>query len=187
MTCPIRNRRLFRLPACSLLAALAGLPATHAADSWEALVSNSPFDGGAKAETTAPTALEFRGFVQEGDVRFFNIYDAGKKTSRWVAIDAASGGIKIEAYDDATQQLSVRQGDQKLTLTLKKAPVVLAAAPTPDTGPDTSSPNGFTLAPDEKANLQKIAEEIRRRRALRAQAESGAAPAESAPAKRASE
>jgi hypothetical protein len=155
-----------------MLAITSALPVVGAAaDARESLLTNSPFGVAGKSEAPTASSLEFRGFVQEGDVRFFNLYDPASKVARWVAIDADNGGIKIHGYDEVAQQLKVSQGSKQLTLTLKKAAVLLAAAPAPETGPATSSPNGFTLAPDDKANMQKIAEEIRRRRALRAQTE----------------
>lgn len=147
---------------------LGGFAPLNAAE-LNGLVTNSPF-GGKEAVAAQPVSnFEFRGMVQEGDVLFFNIYDQQKKTASWLALDGESAGLKVEKYDATTQQLSLRDGTRQLQLTLKQAVVTLVAAEPEAKALDSNSPSGFVLAPDEKANLQKIAEEIRRRRELRSQ------------------
>lgn len=174
---------LIRMPSLLRHITLLGLLSSAvwgADEAWQDLVKNSPFGTTTGATAAAPAAWEFRGFVQEGDVQFFNLYDTAAKTSRWLAVEHESGGLRIEGYNAETKQLTLRQGERRLSLPLKQAQVALAAAPSPSAKPAGEVANaGPVIAPEEKANLQKIAEEIRRRRALRAQTETSTPPPKS--------
>lgn len=179
---PVRLRSAYA--RLTLTAFLAGTPVFLAAAPWENLVKNSPFGGAAtNAQEQAGAGIEFRGFVQEGDVLFFNVYDLDKKTSRWVAKDDEARGLKVESYDATTQLLVVRDGTRQLQLPLKQATITLArpvAAPGPEMN-HNPHPDEPALAPEEKTNLEKVAQEIRRRRELRRQSTNTAKEVRQAP------
>lgn len=143
------------------------------------LVNNSPFGSTAAAPgTTGPSQLEFRGmFVDRGE-QFFSFYDPASRTSQWVSMKDTGAPYTVQSYDSATQTVKVLFRNQPFTLTLKRAQVVVQALPAPQS-PAGGSPGVVAGAPvpavvaptsgDEAARLAQVAEEIRRRRALRAQ------------------
>lgn len=172
------SSRFFRLPGWPALrwgALLLALAAPLAAETWQKLLGNSPF-GSPKVEAVETPAanFEFRGFVQEGDVHFFNIYDPTQKKSHWLTTDTESNGLKVEQFNSSSRQLVLAQGGRQITLPLKEAKVTLKAIQ-PPSPLEPPTPSG-AISPEEKNNLQKIAEEIRRRRALRSQTELNVAP-----------
>lgn len=160
----------------------------------DSLVKNSPFGSSATARTpgTESSLVEFRGmFVDQGE-QFFSFYEAGSNTSQWVGLKETGTPFTIEGYDSSTQTVKVTYRNQPLTLTLKRAQIVVQAMPTPTTFPVTSPPATGTGQPapavrganpgEEAARLALVAEEIRRRRALRSQPAGGPPPPQAVPA-----
>ncbi len=157
-----------------VLAALA-LPAADTA-SLDNLIANSPFGGvpGAghgRGEQAAP--LEFRGVLYEGATAYFSVYEASTRQSAWVGLNEAGLNYQVKSYDAANARLQVDYQGRALTLPLVQAPhsaarpmLPLAAAPAQ---PGNNGPAVTPPAPNPQLPAQ-IAEEIRRRRALRQQA-----------------
>ncbi len=142
------------------------------------LLDNSPFGQAPKAETTvsapAEASLEFRSLVVEGGQRYFSVFDASTQRGYWVAEGESKGDIEVSGYDPDNQELRVSQGGRILHLTMKRANIVagampsavVAAAPTNNaTGPRSSQARQSN--PADSRRLEAVAEEVRRRRALR--------------------
>jgi hypothetical protein len=176
-----------------LLVVATGRAATPATDSLSGLLQNSPF--GTPATTTATPeaakALEFRGvFVDRGEA-FFSLYDSSTRVSRWVGLKEEGNPFVVRSYDAAKGEVQVDYQGRTLTLGLKQARVVASVAPpVPAAGPaPPPAAAGVTPAlaagsqPDEAVRLAQIAEEIRRRRALRQQTLQAQPPGQTAPPK----
>lgn len=175
-------------------AAFAVVAAAGAAD-LDSLVSRSPFSP-AQANpgpAAATDGLELRGIVVEDGKASFNIYDPNTKSATWVAIEEAGHPFVVRSFDAAKDTATVDWNHKSISLPLKQSKVQLAAAspvavaptgPTPVAGPGQNVRGnrgggpvvlfgGANGAPDQQ-RMQAIAEEIRRRRALRAQAQQAA-------------
>jgi len=158
-----------------------GLKSISAAGQLDSLLSNSPF-GSAKSSgqpaDTATQPLEFRGVLEENGQQIFSIYDTATKRSRWVGINAASDDFVVKSYDAGANSISLDQHGRVLALTLKTGPKVVQNMPPPmpvgmqpgaNGLPGQVMPNNAMGKGPEAQRLQQIAEEIRRRRALRQQ------------------
>lgn len=147
----------------------------------------------APAQKTTPAspldAMEFNGVVEIGGVAWLSLYDPQTKKSYWLSKDeAAEDGITLERYDAGKQPgeetIVVRQGAMTRKLTLKDADIIsLKAAPRPAVQRAAQSvaqarpqaparprqPPTMEAASDEEVRerMQRVAEEIRRRRTLR--------------------
>lgn len=144
------------------------------------LVKNSPFGnapapGAAGAQSDAQ--LEFRGVLVDGGETFFSLYDTSTRSSLWVGLNEPGNPFVVESYDEAKGSVSVNFRGRVLSVALKQARIVaMPAAPMPAPGAGgppavvAGAPGTVNAVPaDEAARLSQIAEEIRRRRALRAQ------------------
>lgn len=138
----------------------------------QGLVTNPPFGSNAAQTTTADPAqaLEFRGTFVDGNERFFSIRETATRSSQWVGLKESGQPFLVESYDNAKGSIQVKFRNQVMTLSLKQAQIIVQAAPSPASAP-TPMPPGSTIAnstPSNEANrLAQVAEEIRRRRALR--------------------
>lgn len=100
---------------------------------WQGLVAKSPFgQPAANANANTPgQELEFRGLVEDDGALLVNLYDPAKRTSRWVEVNSQEPGLEIKGYDAAAGTVQVVKDGRPITLALKQARVVLAAAPPP--------------------------------------------------------
>lgn len=155
--------------------------AQPAAPSLQNLVSNSPFGtaAAAAANAGAPTGpLEFRGTFVDNDERFFSLLDPATRRAEWVGLNEAGRPFTVKSYDAERETIVVefqgRTHDLKLHAARisalppmpsapAAAPNATAAAQRPAAGPSPST--------TEAQRLAQVAEEIRRRRALRQQAQ----------------
>jgi len=176
-------------------------------DPLETLVKDSPFlpqasAGGPAAGQNGP--LELRGVSMERGSYVFSLFDLSSKESYWVGLNEAGYPFTARSYDRTSDTLTVEQQGRTLMLTLATARTMASnpaamnqpapgtpGAPTapglpgqsPGVGPNGQpqpvagvSPTGIT--PDEAQRLQRIADEIRRRRAIgKAPVTTPAAPA----------
>jgi hypothetical protein len=149
--------------------------------------------GGPAAGQNGP--LELRGVVMERGSYVFSLYDLSSKESYWTGLNESGLPFVARNYDRASETLTVDQGGRTLMLTLAAArtlpanPGVAMQAPgTPGppplpgaSGAPAGQPQGPAVAngqgqppgvnpvgitPDEAQRLQRIADEIRRRRAV---------------------
>lgn len=168
-----------------LLLALLAAPALAQqtpAPSLQNLLSNPPF-GIATAGTGAPVAatpLEFRGtFVDRGQ-RFFSLADPSTKKAEWVTLNETGHAFLVKGYDSENETITVDFQGRSLSLKLRTAKITAMALPPPQTQPGPMPVPGQPGAPmvqpaspastSEAQRLAQVAEEIRRRRALRQQA-----------------
>ena len=135
-------------------------------------------------------AMEFNGITEIGGVAWLSLYDPKTKKSYWLTKEqAAEDGISLDSYDPGSQpgeeSIVVRQGNLTRRLTLKDADIItLKEAPKPavQRASQTAAParaqapqrrpqnqQNIQAASDEEVRerMQRVAEEIRRRRALR--------------------
>lgn len=170
------------LPLLAFLAVPA-LAQTSAGPSLQNLVQNSPFGTATPAGQTAAAAgpLEFRGtFVDRGE-RFFSILDTGARRAEWVGLKEGGHAFQVKSYDPDNETVALDYQGRSLSLKLRTArvsamampPPQVTAGPQPVAGPGAPGGPAVTPAPSttEAQRLAQVAEEIRRRRALRQQAQ----------------
>lgn len=152
----------------------------------ESLVRDSPFlpaPGGAlPAAVDSPAPFEFRGVVAEPGGYFFSVYDPSRREADWVQLDEPGRPFVVRHFDPAKDTLTIEHDGQPLTLTLQRARVQPLAPPpptpasppplptTPAAAPAAGNappPSANTTNAQEAQRLQQVADEIRRRRALR--------------------
>lgn len=167
-----------------ILALLAGPAlAQPAAPSLQSLVSNSPFGVATVGGPGGPAAagsLEFRGTFVDRNERFFSLVDPSTRKAEWVGLNEAGRPFLVKSYDAERETISVEFQGRTLDLKLHSARVVALApmpvAPAPQPGAPNAANAGAQARPavaagtSEAQRLAQVAEEIRRRRALRQQA-----------------
>ena len=142
----------------------------------ESLLRNSPFlPAGNVAPVAAPQngRLELRGILAlEGKPRF-TIFDTSNNRAVWLAVGENDGGIRVSAFDAATEAVTVELEGQSQRLTMKEAQIVNMAVTLPTTAAVGPAPiAGVNPAPpaneqEIQERRNRIVEELRRRRALR--------------------
>ena len=179
-----------------IIAALLSVPLLHPAAglaapaNLESLLQNSPFGNpaGAAAGVRPDATLEFRSVLLDRGEPFFSLYEASSHSSLWVGLNEPGNPFKVQGYDRDKATVTVEYQSRTLTLPLKQAKIVAlapvqAATPNPNLPGNSSGPM-VTGAPgtggpqpmanpgspsEDAARLSAIADEIRRRRALRQQ------------------
>jgi hypothetical protein len=138
----------------------------------DSLAANSPFAApGVRGKAEASTPLEFRGVIYEGATAYFSIFEASTRQSLWVELNEPGLNYTLRSYDSANARLQVDYQGRSLTLGLVQAPksaragLPVVATPPPGTS-GAVNPAIAPPAPNPQLPAQ-IAEEIRRRRALR--------------------
>lgn len=158
------------------------------APSLQNLLNNSPFGANVAAggPQVANTPLEFRGtFVDRGE-RFFSLADPSTKKAEWVTLNESGHPFLVKAYDADNETVTVDFQGRSLSLKLRTAKITAAAMPVaqppvatvPGQPPVAQPPSPAST--NEAQRLAQVAEEIRRRRALRQQA-TQTPPAQPAP------
>lgn len=152
---------------------------------------SAPVAAPQKTAATPLDSMEFNGVVEIGGVTWLSLYDPQAKKSYWLSKEeAAEDEISLDRYDPGKQpgeeSIVVRQGNTTRRLTLKDADIITlkeaprpapqraaqAAAPARSNPPRVQSrqqPQNIRAESDEEVRerMQRVAEEIRRRRALR--------------------
>lgn len=171
------NRSPAKILSLAIACVLAAMGQAQEAPDLNSLLSNSPFDSapgtGGPAKTDNP--VEFRGVFAEGGEYFFNLYIAANTRSKWLGLDETyDEKLTVKTYDADKQQLTVDYQGKTLTLTLGSAKRITTAAAPSNPPPATAQPANQAVQPgpaiSDQERLSKIADEIRRRRALRQQA-----------------
>lgn len=151
----------------------------------ESLVKDSPFrpgQAGAPSGDGGPAQFEFRGVVAEAGGYVFSVYDPGRREAGWVRLDEPGRSFVARRYDPAKDALTIEHNGEARTINLKRAvvqpltqappapasppPLPTAGAARPPAG-NAAAPSPNTTNAQEAQRLQNIADEIRRRRALR--------------------
>ncbi|GEM_PF-298330 len=173
-----RSPVLLLLAIGSLVSPAVGI----AASQLDSLLSNSPFGAAPKSGQPIEAGnqlLELRSIWEDKGQPLFSIYDTATKRSRWVGLNDANGDVVIKSYDAEAHTISLEQNGRPLSLTLKSGPRIVPNSPMPvqavmpygaaGLSGQQFLPNGVGKSP-EAHHMQQIADEIRRRRALRQQA-----------------
>lgn len=154
--------------------------AQPAAPSLQNLISNSPFGSAAQAGAgpVAATPLEFRGtFVDHGE-RFFSVLDTASRRAEWVGLNEPGRPFAVKSYDPERESIVLEFQGRSMDLKLHSARITAAPMPQPsapvagNNAPQNVPGRPAQAAPSttEAQRLAQVAEEIRRRRALRQQA-----------------
>ncbi|MBI3878051.1 MAG: hypothetical protein HY300_19170 [Verrucomicrobia bacterium] len=147
------------------------------AQDLNALLQRSPFgSANASGQTAAAEGpLEFRSVLFDQGEYFFSVYQPSTKTSLWVGLNETGNPFTVQSYDEKTETVKIDYQGRSLSLALKQAKIQAFVQKMP-TAPQTvqPQPNGQPIAApgssaEEAARLARVAEEIRRRRALRQQ------------------
>ncbi len=140
------------------------------------LLQRSPFGATASGQTaTAEGPLEFRSVLLDQGEYFFSIYQPSTHTSLWVSTNEAGNPFTVQSYDEKTETVKVDYQGRSLSLSLKQAKILafvqkMPTAPQTVQPPPGSPPNAApATSADEAGRLARIAEEVRRRRAMRQQ------------------
>lgn len=170
------------LSAAAIACACAGNAGT------ESLVNNSPFlPQTAVAPVTNSGVLdryELRGVASFGGTPTFSIYDTSTNRGYWIPLNGSEGGVRVASYDPATENVVIEGDGGTRRLFLKEAqiqtmmppaPAPVAAAAVQGT-PLPAAPGAVTTEQEMAERRQRIIEELRRRRALRQQAQGQPAP-----------
>jgi hypothetical protein len=121
----------------------------------------------------------------DGGETFFSLYDPTARLSMWVGLNEPGNPFTVQNYDPEKATAAVQYKGRVLNLALKQSKVASLPAqagpsplPTNSSGPQPAAVAGGSG--DEASRLAAVAEEIRRRRALRAQSTQGV-PTQPAP------
>lgn len=154
----------------------------------ESLVNNSPFLPQSAVTPVAGSGaldrFELRGVASFGGVATFSIYDTTNNRGYWIPLNSSDAGVRVASYDPATEAVVVEGEGGSRRLFLKEAqiqtmmppaPVPVAAAG-PQGMPLPAIAGAVTTEQEMAERRQRIIEELRRRRALRQQAQGQPAP-----------
>jgi hypothetical protein len=181
--------KLSRLRHRATLAVTAAIAcACVATAGTESLVNNSPFlPQSAVTPAGGNGALdrfELRGVASFGGVATFSIYDTGNNRGYWIPLNGSEGGVRVASYDASTEAVVLEGDGGSRRLFLKEAQIqtMMPPAPVPVAGtavqgaPLPAAPGAVTTEQEMAERRQRIIEELRRRRALRQQAQGQPAP-----------
>lgn len=152
------------------------------------LINHSPFlppanSAVATATQNAPGSLELRSVARIGDTFSFSIFDPTRKNGSWVKLHEKGDGFEVTNYDAENEVATVETQGRTLKINLQQAKTGSSPAPNyvppqpppPQVLPGQAPQNPVVLNPsagDEQKRLEAVAEEIRRRRAMRQSANS---------------
>jgi hypothetical protein len=146
------------------------------------LTPDSPFappsSGGADAGATpANSPLELHGILDMPDGYKFNLCDQAGHVNVWIGLNAPGQPFVVRSQDVAHNRVTVEYQGRELTLSLARAKVASMAMPPQGMPMPMPQPGAVSISPqEERERLERIAEEIRRRRALREAAQQQPAP-----------
>lgn len=146
-------------------------PAEPTQGQFDNLIKSSPFGqaptGGAQGGNGA-SPLEFRGVFRDKGEYYFSLHEPATRSGQWVGLKEANQPFVVESYDSEKGSIQVKYHGQTMTLSLKLAQVIVQAPPPVNQSPANIPAVMGNAAPSDEANrLAQVADEIRRRRALR--------------------
>jgi hypothetical protein len=170
------------------LGALLMLPARVCAQATDASPFLAPHVAGAAEQAPDGSSYELRGIMSTDHGFRFCIFVPGKKASAWVELNEPGHSFTVKAADPKHDSVTLQTNDgRELALVLREAKVAslnpgyaqppsVAMAPgmPPGLAPTSLGATNMVLNPtpeDNQRRLQAIADEVRRRRLLREQAQ----------------
>lgn len=150
----------------------------------------SPFEpaGGGAAPVVATASpldrFEFRGVMTIGNETFVTLVDTSTSKSMTVALGEQVEGVRASEFRAEDGSIRLESGGQSKRLTLREAKIVALAVPQPTPPQPAGGPPGGpgqninaaqnaagpTMTDEEaRTRMQRVAEEIRRRREMRRQ------------------
>jgi hypothetical protein len=165
---------------CSTLLALAMAGIAGVGARAVELTPNSPFapaGGNADANATpANSPLELHGILAMPDGYKFNLCAPTGHINAWVGLNATGQPFVVRSHDVAHNRVTVEYQGRELTLSLAQPKIAAMSMtqtmsmPQPQMmGQPPIQPGSVTVSPaDDRQRLEHIADEIRRRRAMRA-------------------
>jgi hypothetical protein len=173
-------RRLMNFSRSLLLGLFFAAGSVFAADPS----NQNPFAPASGPVVTAPTEsspLELRGIVSSNNGQtVFGVFDPVKRQSSWVRLDETGQDFVVRSHDPARGTVRIEYQGRVIELQLKEAKIETAAAPPPMPVAMQQPPRpGNMPAPqvatsansaEEAKRLEGVAQEVRRRRMMRAQA-----------------
>ncbi len=120
------------LPALTVILA----PFATAADNLDALVARSPFAPPGKVSvrgTSAPTRIEFGGYLEIGGKTEVSLLNIATREAVWVALRDKSAPFFVESFDPSGPAVIVKLDGTSVRLPLRNAPAEapLTTSPTP--------------------------------------------------------
>jgi hypothetical protein len=162
---------------CSALLVLALASVAGVSARAVELTSTSPFlapnNNADTNDTPVNSPLELHGILATPDGYKFNLCDPSGHINVWIGLNAAGQPFVVRTHDVAHSRVTVEYQGRQITLSLaqpKITPMAMQQQIMP-MSQQMMQPGGVGPA-DESQRLQRIAEEIRRRRALRASMQS---------------
>src|SRR5258708_24227534 len=154
------------------------------------LVNNSPFMGrgnvGGPVTPSDPSTPQFHSVIQVDGKWQFSLFDPQKKRSTWVGLNETSEEYLVRKFDPNNETVAVEYQGRTLTLPLQQAKILTAQVPPQPQPPPVGHPPipqpgnaPVVLNPtpaDEQRRLESVAEEVRRRRAMRQQGQPSVQP-----------
>lgn len=122
----------------------------------------------AAGQAVGPNGIELHGVMSTSAGTKYDLYDPAKKAGVWIALNQEVDGIRVTAGNPEIGSVTISVNGQMADLALKQVkttagisgPMVFGNVPT------------FRATPaEEQRRLQAVADEVRRRRLLREQAE----------------
>jgi VCBS repeat-containing protein len=164
--------RCFTLRA--LIMACAVVARVHAVD----LASESPFapvsSNADPNATPANSPLQLHGILSTPDGYKFNLCDQAGHVNVWIGLNSTEQpSFVVRSYDGAHHRVTVQYQGRELTLTLeqpKNTPMPMQP-PQAMGPPPMMQPGAGAINADEQLRLERLNQEIKRRRALRAAAQ----------------
>jgi len=178
-----RQRHRATLAAAAAIACACVAPA-----GTESLVNNSPFLPQSAVTPAGNSGVldrfELRGVASIGGTPTFSIYDTTNNRGYWIPLNGSEGGVRVASYDPATENVVLEGEGGSRRLVLKEAQIQTMAPPAPvpvGVAPQQGIPlpaaaGAVTTEQEMAERRQRIIEELRRRRALRQQAQGQPAP-----------
>jgi hypothetical protein len=154
-----------------LLLLLAWLTPVFGENDQEKLWSDSPFLPAGSAASPVPeqpSTFELHGVMQTSQGISFSIYDATKRTARWMKLGEVGSGVTLRehAVVNGDDQVTIEVGGGTAKLTLKRSkinPGQLARPPAPPASPNATAEGdkvqvaGVEVEPEDVARMKIMA------------------------------
>jgi len=137
--------------------------------------------GAAPAPAASPLdTLELRGVMTLGDTTIITLFDTASSKSTVVQLGGTANGLTVSDFQSSDDSVLVQSAGRERRVKIRKAQIITMVAPPPvpvpqpgtpqvagGQPPPTPSPAGAVGDEEVRQRMQRVAEEIRRRREMR--------------------